>query len=303
MKTRTDQSFANPAIRVDGGVTERIEFRGPDGARMFTARYLPAARPRGAILICPALHGEFMRNYRREVLLARRLAHLGFAVERFHYRYTGNSDGDDAELTYGSMTEDAIGCVEHLKGETGVRDVFLLGTRWGALIAASAAARYPGAGLALWAPLVDASGFFKDAFRSRLVRERKDAVAPPVSREDLEARLRDGEAVEGVAHSLEARLFQTSAERSLETELGSSPRAVLLLSIGPTDTLRPDLAALAERWRGAGLDVEAQVVRGEEAWWLINDRWHNESTRPLTRQLIKETARWMSARATEQEQA
>jgi alpha/beta superfamily hydrolase len=303
MKTQSDQAIGRTAERVDpDGVTERIELRGSDGQRMFTVLHIPATPPRAAVLICSPLHGEFMRNYRREVLLARRLASLGFTVERFHYRYSGNSDGDDVDLTYESMTEDAVDCIEHLKAETGSSDLFVVGTRWGGLIAASGAARCPGAGAVLWAPLVDAAGFFKEAFRSRLVAEHKDAAARPVSRDELEARLRDGQSVEGAAHSLEARLFQTSAGRSLEGELGTTQRSVLLMPIGSTATLRPDLAALADRWRDGGLEVEARVVRGEESWWLINDRWHNESTRPMTRELIKHTAAWLLARTNPQEQ-
>jgi hypothetical protein len=144
---------------------------------------------------------------------------------------------------------------------------------------------------------LDASAFFKEAFRSRLIRERKEAVARPAMRQELESLLLGGDSVEGVAHSIQAGLFQTSTGRSLESELGSAPRAVLMLPIAPTMTLRPDLAALTNRWRDAGLDVEARLVRGEETWWLINERWHDEATRPMTRQLIKETASWMSSRA------
>ncbi|HET9333050.1 MAG TPA: alpha/beta hydrolase, partial [Gemmatimonadota bacterium] len=215
MRTQSDQAASRSATRVArDGVVERIEFRGPVGERMFTALYLPPSRPRGSVLICSPLHGEFMRNYRREVLLARRLAHLGFAVERFHYRHTGNSDGDDADLTYGSMTEDGLRCADHLRGEAGDSRLFLLGTRWGALVAASVAARHEGAGVVFWVPLLDGSAFFKEAFRSRLVLERKDAVQDPVGRKELESRLRSGEPVEGVAHSIKAGLFQTSEDRS-----------------------------------------------------------------------------------------
>lgn len=302
MRTQSDQAASRSATRVArDGVVERIEFRGPVGERMFTALYLPPSRPRGSVLICPPLHGEFVRNYRREVLLARRLAHLGFAVERFHYRYTGNSDGEDSELTYGSMTEDALRCAEHLQGEVGDSRLFLVGTRWGALVAASAAAVHQDAGVVFWAPLLDASAFFKEAFRSKLVLERKDAVQDLAGRKELEARLRSGETVEGVAHSFRARLFETSTGRSLEAELGTSPRAALAVSIGTTSSLRPDVAALAARWRECGFDVETSVVRGEEAWWMISEKWQDESRRPMTRRLIDETSRWMLERTSGRE--
>ncbi|HEX5938643.1 MAG TPA: hypothetical protein VFZ75_13295, partial [Actinomycetota bacterium] len=155
----------------------------------------------------------------------------------------------------------------------------------------------------LWAPLLDASGFFKEAFRSQLITEQKDAVAKPTGRKELESRLARGEAVEGVAHSIQARLFQSSDGRSLEAEMGPAPRPVLMLPISHSTNLRPDLSAVADRWRAAGFDVDARIVRGDETWWLINDRWHDESTRPMTRHLIKETTGWLLARTTDQEDA
>jgi pimeloyl-ACP methyl ester carboxylesterase len=239
-----------------------------------------------------------MRNYRREVVFARHLARRGFAVERFHYRFSGNSDGEDAMLTYETMTADAIACAEHLLLESGAQHLFLVGTRWGGLIAASVAAASPRAELVIWAPLLNASLFFREAFRSSLVAER-DASAPQPTTREQQARLLAGEAVDSMAYTIYPGLYQSSHDRALATELGATPRPMLLITIGPTMTMSPPVATQVDGWRSAGFAVDAHAVRGEESWWLINERWQNEATRPLTRELVATTSNWIADRMTE----
>lgn len=289
---------AAPAARwVDHeGTVERAELLGAEGERMLTFLHMPAAKPRGAVVICSPLLGEFMRNYRREVLLARRLAQRGFAVERFHYRFTGNSDGDDEHLSFESMRADALESIEHIRNEVPDGPLFLVGTRWGALIAAAAAADRPEAGLVLWEPLLDASRFFREGFRSRLVKAVHDGAEATTGKE-LEDRLRAGETVEVPAHRVHPAFYLSSVDRVLGRELGTELRDVLAIQVGATGSVRPDLARQAEMWRDAGLAVDVAAIRGEESWWLVDERWHDEAKRPMTSELISETTRWMEGRA------
>ncbi len=78
------------------GITEAAEFFGPPGERMLGLAHLPTSAASG-VLVCSSIQAEFAKNYRREVLLARALARQGRAVGRFHYRGTGNSDGDSLD--------------------------------------------------------------------------------------------------------------------------------------------------------------------------------------------------------------
>jgi pimeloyl-ACP methyl ester carboxylesterase len=296
----SDPFVAQEATRVDAdGSTERAEFRGRPGERMLTHLNLPASAPRGAVVICSPILGEFMRNYRREVLLARRLARRGFAALRFHYRFSGNSDGEDEGLTFESMHEDALECIERVRGEAPDGPLILAGTRWGALVAASAASAHPEAGLVLWEPLLDTSGFFKAAFRSRLVRNVREGVERPPTGKELEDRLRAGEAVEVPGHRVQPALYRSSAGRTLERELGTTARAILAVQVGPTGSVRPDLARAVERWRAEGLEVETAAIRGEESWWLVDERWRDEAQRPLTKDLISLTGNWIEARTSD----
>lgn len=282
----------------EDGSTERAEFHGAPGQRIFTYVHRPAAPPRGAVLICSPLHGEFVRNYRREVLLARILAQLGLAVLRFHYRFTGNSDGDDADLTFESMRDDALVAIERLRSEAPSVPLFLVGTRWSALIAASAAREHPDASVILWEPLLESARFFKDAFRRQLVRDLRLGLDAPTSGRELEQRLRSGEAVDVVAHRLGSAFYRSSVDRSLETELGAAPRRVLVVQVGPTGDVRPDLGRLVTRWTDAGVRVDAEARRGDQTSWLSEDRFSEEEiAQALTGELIDLTAGWISERA------
>lgn len=279
------------------GSTERAELRGREGERMLILLGVPASPPRGAVVVCSPLLGEFARNYRREVVLARQLVRRGFAVLRFHYRFTGNSDGEDELLSFESMREDALSAVEHLRAEVPDGPLFLLGTRWGALVAASAAAANPDAGVVLWEPLLDASRFFKEAFRSRLVKAVRDGESSPPTGAQLEEQLQAGTSVEVPAHRIHPAFYRSCAGRTIGEELGAAPRDVLVVQVGPTGAVRPELARQVERWQAAGIRVEATALRGEESWWLVEERWHDEAKRPMTRELVSLTAGWMEDRS------
>ncbi|HEY7661169.1 MAG TPA: alpha/beta hydrolase [Actinomycetota bacterium] len=280
------------------GLVERAEYLGPPGARVLTLQHVPTAQPRAAVVICSPIHGEFARNYRREVLFARRLARDGIAVERFHYRCTGNSDGDGEHLTFDSMVEDSLSCVEHLLREAGEVPLVIVGARWGSIVAASTAAR-SGAAVAvvLWEPLLDASRFFKDAFRNKLVKEKRAGAIDIETSADLERRLLAGESVDVVAHRIEVELYRTSAGRTLGDELGTDPRDLLVVQLGTTGTLRREIVQQVEHWQTAGLRVDTAVVRGEEAWWLVDETLYDEGSRPVTQELVTVSTDWIGRRA------
>jgi alpha/beta superfamily hydrolase len=306
MSIRSD-SLVEPGatFTAPDGSTELAELQGPEGERMLVHVHMPPAGrytgPRGAVVICSPLLGEFMRNYRREVLIARRLAEAGFAVERFHYRFSGNSDGPDEELTFDSMRQDALGAVADIRERAPDGPLFLLGARFGALVAGSAAAEHPEAGLVVWEPMLDAGRYFREAFRSRLVKDRSDGEAAPTTSQELLDKLRSGQPVEVPGYRIFPALHRTAVDRTLETELGSAPRPVLAVQVGPTGTVRAELERLGERWRSAGMRVDVTAVRGEESWWLVDERWHDEAQRPMTKELLALTASWVDERTTEDE--
>lgn len=298
---------AEPTWWVDpeSGTREEPHFFGPGELRMYGCLHTPVGPSRGGVVICCPLHAEVVRNYRKEVLVARSLAARGLSVLRFHYRGSGNSDGESAEATFDTMRDDAAAAAEWLVERTGVASLAFLGTRWGGLIAAAAAARFEGSALALWEPAVDPVRYFRDVFRARLILDLKEGRASRPSTEALVQELRDRGTVDVLGYGIDRALYESAQGHSLADELGDSPRPVLLVQIGQGPALRGDLEGLRTRWEDLGFPVEARVVAEDaegEAWWFSGPSGATD-TRAGTTALIDITTawavRWVSAERAE----
>lgn len=127
-------------------------------ARPLHAIYTAAAgrRRRRAVVFCPPFRDEGTNAHRTGRVLAQRLAASGAEALRFDYFGSGESAGDDEELSVGSAVEDALTAVDEALALAKVRHVTLVGLRAGALVAALAAPRARAVDrLVLWEPVVD----------------------------------------------------------------------------------------------------------------------------------------------------
>lgn len=286
------ESNATPPAGRDGRerADEVPEFFGPFSEGLFGCAYIPQGVPFGGVVICPSIHAELLANYRREVLLARTLAKARFAVQRFHYRGTGQSDGEGREVTYGRMVEDVLAAAAHLVDRIGVSSVAFVGTRWGALVGASAAANWGDGPLVMWEPVVDAERFFREVVRLRIIAEMKDGTVQ-ASGDELLGRIEMEERLDVLGNAIDRALFATSAGRTLSTELGNDPRPMLLLQLSPSTRMSPAYATLLDQWRAAGFDVQSDVLVDEAAWWFPDQPPRG------TNALIGRTARWIERTA------
>jgi pimeloyl-ACP methyl ester carboxylesterase len=284
------------ASRVDAaaGVRVVVEFFGVDGSRMFGSRQTPVNAAASGVVICPALQAEFLRNYRREVDLGHDLAARGFAVQRFHYRGSGNSDGDTSDATFETMRDDALAAAESLARTEELEALAFVGARWGAMVAAAAASRFDRAPLVLWEPMTQPRTYFRELFRAGQIHEmRKGGVNPRSSEEQLAEMRRTG-FLDVLGYAIDRPLYESVIERTLERELGGSPRPILLVQISRRNELRGEYATLADRWREAGFAVDTHVVQAsEEAWWYVGGR-NFEEERALAEELIAVTRDWLS---------
>ncbi len=271
--------------------TDITEEAGYDGDRFWVSHQ--PERPRLGVLVCSPLHAEMQRNYRREVLLSRRLASAGAAVERFHYRGIGNSAGEPSRLALETMIEDGVAAVRHLQQRVGGVPLVVLGTRVGGLVAAAVAAEEKAAGLALWQPLVKGSAYMREAERSAMARAitRTGDERPPPLREVL--------ASQGSADVLGERVY-AALSASLETAqlrtlIGDEPRPVLLAQAGGPEGLRGELARLADELSENGFTVTARPTGDAEVWWANpgGDLFREEDDKPLTVELLRITSEWL----------
>jgi alpha/beta superfamily hydrolase len=281
-------------IDSDGAFVEEAGFFGPGLQRLFGVLHRPRGPARGGLVICPSILAGFVTGYRTEVVLARALASRGLAVQRFHYRGVGHSDGETDETTYGTVREDTLAAAEWLLERTGVGGLGFLGTRFGGLVAASAASEHRGSPLVLVEPAVEANKFFREAWRAMLIRDVKEGTARGVRGKGLaEVLERDG-SVDALGYSICRPLFESAADRTLSGELGDGARHVLLVQLGRALSLRRDLEAAAATLRGLGCDVDVEVVAEDVAGWFLPEPG-TKLAKPHAHALVGVTSAWLDS--------
>lgn len=123
--------------------------------RLFGCLHLPIVRARGqAVVICNPLGPEYERSHRALRQLAARLASAGFATLRFDYAGTGDSAGSCDDVAMQAWTDDVDAAIGYAKRQARTAEAILIGVRFGAMLAAHAAARRDDcARLVLWRPI------------------------------------------------------------------------------------------------------------------------------------------------------
>ncbi len=246
-------------------------------------------------MICGPYQAEVQRHYRREVLLARRLADMGIAAQRFHYAGFGHSDGDPSAATFETMREDALAAADHLVRATGATTVGFLGTRWGGLVAASAVAER-GGHLALWEPVVDPARYFDEIFRFLIMYQLKEDPAATMSETSVLDGLRREGSVDVLGHPVDLALYESAVGIGLDGSVADAADAALLIQIGVGKSLRPEYASLVESWTRRGLDTQTHVIREREAWWISGHRWPIHEVHAPTTKLLGLTTGWIRER-------
>lgn len=278
----------------DRRIQVHVDFLDAGPERMIGFLHTPLDPPRGGVVLCSSLHAEMMGNYRKEVLLAERLAERGLAVQRFHYRGTGNSGGLDADVTLDSLQDDARTWHQNLLDKTSVADVGFFGVRFGALAAAGAANASPGAPVAFWQPVLDPQLYFREIFRSQLMRELKSGKGPGPGATSLDDQLTSAGIADVLGYSIHETLYKSTLGRLLSDELGPAPRAGLIVQISRQAELSSDLATLVAEWEGGGWRASTHVEVHEPAWWFVGEDWKAEELREETTALVEATAGWLA---------
>lgn len=279
--------------RVDGatGVEEIEDFFGPDGDAIAACTHLPKGEAEIGLVICPSLFNEFIKNYRRDVLLARGLAAHGVAVQRFHWRGTGHSDGDHTTITFDTMREDVACAATQLRAMSGVTKLAYLGTRFGALPAANVAVA-DGAPLAVFEPVLDAGGFFREGFRAKMMANLKTKDPQQLTREQLLEELTVTGSLDVLGDPVGRALYESTAGRSLAGELGDQPRPMLLVQLGADLELRSEFSRAVTALEALGFDVRVEKVGSREVWWFFDERefMGENNNRPLGMGTFEELA-------------
>ena len=183
-----DDTPRTACLDMRDGTFAEAAFFGDPGRTRFGVTHIPEVSNGRGVVVCSPVYNDYLKNSRREVLLARRLARSGFTVQRFHYAGTGNSEGEILDMTLDSMITDTNVATEHLRARDDIDDVVFMGTRIGAIPAGSAAAANA-APLAVWEP-IEGTRYFRELFRTMLMIEMtSDGGGANLA--DLKARFED----------------------------------------------------------------------------------------------------------------
>lgn len=136
-----------------------------EGLKLFGIFHRPHATPPfPALLICHGLGGHKAGKYRLYVTLAEQLCKAGFAVFRFDFRGSGDSEGDFSDMTIESEVSDAMVAFRYLKSRPDVdpKRVGLFGRSVGGMVGLIAASRLGWVkSIGLWAPVYDGNPWYE----------------------------------------------------------------------------------------------------------------------------------------------
>jgi pimeloyl-ACP methyl ester carboxylesterase len=143
----------------------RIEYFG-GGQQLLGALHHPQRlRPRTtAVLLCNPFGEEASRAHRTFRVLATQLERAGYTALRFDYSGTGDSQGESADATLDAWIRDIGTAAEQLRAASEASRIAIIGLRFGATLAALAAARgeVRPRHLVLWDPVVDGAAYLRE---------------------------------------------------------------------------------------------------------------------------------------------
>ena len=261
------------------GFREEISF--VDDA-MFTVTVAPLDAPRGLTLICPPLADDLVRNYRREVVFARRLARQGIASQRFQYRSTGNSLGESGQMGWSQLVDDARTALLVASEKFVGAPLACFGTRFGGMVAATIASENAGAPAALWDPIPTLADFVRDVVRiERLVA---------LSDRNPESSSSAGGRAALATRRLPKPLVDERDVHSIASVVSGPLGNVLVTSIVEGLDARGTNKAV-DALRDLATSVERVSIQYEGSWWPVGPVRLRKEDDPWP--LIDQTVEWL----------
>ncbi len=250
----------------------------------------PGPGPRhGVVLVAPFMEE---RQDSHEVLrsLALSLSAAGFAVLRFDLFGTGDSDGDWDDATVQGWLDDLSSMRTLLRREAGVDTVGFVGLRFGATLAAYAAAQHETGWVGLVQPVLQGEAYAQEVLRAHLAAELVLHKKAGTTREALTAQLQAGNTVNLFGYGFTPAQFREMSTLDVGRALHGWAGDVLVVEVARTATARQgkELTAFVE-----SLGPRGTLVRAVEPHSLYNEGKQRIVEAPeVTRCLLE----WLKAR-------
>lgn len=236
-----------------------------------------------ALLLSPFAE-EKKTAQRPLVEVARALARAGWEAVRFDFRGTGDSGGEFGEFHLDHWREDIRAVASWAREVLGPLPLGLVGVRLGGSLALERATELEARWVALWEPIVDGRNYMRQNFQRRRIRQLlTEAEGGKVPEEPKEEGTEDAfPAFDFDGFWVNATLHRQIATWNLVASTPPFLGRVWLVQVGARESLRPEMASLAERLREQGAQVEVAVYRLEPFWSRVD----YVSTAPLREGLL-----------------
>jgi alpha/beta superfamily hydrolase len=211
----------------------------------------------GVVVMCAPLWREGIRAHRVLRHLGVRLAKLGHAVLRFDYSGAGDSAGETEHGDVDVWLEDVAAAIDEVRQRRRAARVTLLGLRFGATLAAlAAAARDDVERLVLWEPVVNGADYLHAGAEDQRAWAERYATWRRLPRAELPDA---GDEILGF------RVTEAMRRSIATVDLSELPRtagSVLLVERSALDPKGGLASTLSER----GARVERHVKAESEVW-------------------------------------
>jgi pimeloyl-ACP methyl ester carboxylesterase len=224
---------------------------GSSNGPLFAFYHPPQGEARGTgVVLCNPLGYESNASHHAYREIAQRLAARGFPALRFDYHGTGDSSGQADQADRVQAWLDSIdAAVVDLRERAGVRSVALFGVRFGATLAAVAAAKRGDIDkLLLWAPLPSGRAYIREMRALRMIKEPGGQPNP---------RLNGGEESGGYYFDK-----QTLADLSAIDLAATKQRTAAHVLLVPRDDLPGAESRLAKHFESTGAEVRVTSDAG-----------------------------------------
>jgi exosortase A-associated hydrolase 2 len=245
--------------------------------RRFALWLLPGIRVRRLVVHAHAFAEEMNKSRRMVAQQARALASEGAAVLVPDLYGCGDSDGDLVQARWAGWIDDVVAAGDWALGELGARGAadgvaerWLWGHRLGALLAAAAAQRLPGAwSLLFWQPVLQGRLAVQQFLRldgaAALIGKSRDS-----GRASARSLLAAGQSAEIAGYEIAPALIDALGAARLDPPARAARVAWLDMVADADGGPLPAAAAEIERWRAAGWHVHWEHVAGP-AFWQTNE--------------------------------
>jgi exosortase A-associated hydrolase 2 len=219
---------------------------------------------RGAIVFVHPFAEEMNKSRRMAALQARAFASAGYAVLQCDLLGCGDSSGDFGDATWDAWLGDVARAAAWLRSRHAA-PLTLWGLRAGCLAASEAARRhFLEVDFLFWQPMTTGKAMLQQHLRLHAAREMLDGQAVGAT-QPLRDRLAAGETIEIAGYALNPALA-AGLERATLQPPHNGRTTWLEVSTRDDGGLLPASGAVLQRWREAGHDAAAHVVKGPPFW-------------------------------------